>query len=638
MKRTLIACALCLVASAALAQNTLKKLDMWVVLESDGSAIVGEERVSSVGTQGTEGYIAFNHLEDMEVEGLEVTDETGTDYIFENEWNTERSRSAKAGRCGFNRTSEGVEICWGLGEAGERTYNIYYRLTNLVQAFDDYDGFCFSFYEAGSAPAQEFRMHIIYEGDSLTLENAAIWAFGFEGYKAIHKGFCEIVADGQMKKGEQVVILLQLQKGLLDPVSKVGGSFTETVKRKAMEGSDYNLADAGLEDADEDVNALPEEEDTDWGMVLGIGAVVGLVGFGVWAKKREDKKFLKEHAKTAALMDTTLSKKKLDDLPYYRNPPLDGNLLLSGLTLNTVSGMARVMTAIPKLKMKNDLRQLYEAFILRMIYKGNIQVVTEEVDGKVTKLFRISEPVEPKKKGKDLGDLMSDDSCKKFYEMDYNEAITYTTIASALQELHGFINDEGIEYQLHYLLYKAAGQDHLLQPKELENYMGHPIHQEKWRPLSIVFECLMSRMLNDEGASEDGVTQVIGFQRYLKDFSLVGERNLEETGLWKEYLVFATFYGIADQVREDMKKVAPDVARLEGLLQPAQILHEEVVPLTTSLYTTIRKAHSYQTEGERSAIEARERARERSRSSGGSGRSSYGGGGGHRGGGGSGFR
>ena len=87
-----------------------------------------------------------------------------------------------------------------------------------------------------------------------------------------------------------------------------------------------------------------------------------------------------------------------------------------------------------------------------------------------------------------------------------------------------------------------------------------------------------------------------------------------------------------------MKKVAPDVAKLEGLLQPVQLLHEDFLPLTTSLYSTIRIAHHFQTDRERDKIREEERRRERTRSSGGSGRSSYGGGGGHRGGGGSGFR
>ena len=641
MKKILTGCLLCLVASVAMAQHTLKKLDMWIVLQPDGSAIVGEERFSRIGDQGTEGYITFNDLGDMDVINLEVDDETGKEFILEEEWDTQRSRAEKAGRCGFNRTDKGVEICWGLGEPGERTYSIYYRLTNLVQSYDDFDGFNFSFYEAGNTPARELHIHIVHDSDSLTRDNTAIWAFGFNGYKAIHKGYCEIVADGPMKKGESVILLMQFKKGLFDPVSKVGGSFTETVKREAFEGSDYNLADAGLKDAKEEAieeaRALqaPEEEGTDWGLLIGIVAVVGIVGGAVWATNKDKKAFAKSHAKSIALINTAIGGKKYDELPYYRNLPLGGNLLLSGLTVNTVNALSEFLDSAPDLKVKFNLRLFYEALILRMIYKNLIQVVSSEENGELRKLFRISEPVEPEK-GTDLTESLSTDGWRKTTEMGTNEAIVSPVIKDAVAQHQGLINDAGIEYQLQSLLYAAAGEDHLLQPKELETYMED--NGEKWRPLSIVLDLLTERILNDESVAPDSVPQVVGFLRYLQDFSLVGERNLEETGLWKEYLVFASFYGIADQVRNDMKKVAPDVAKLEGLLQPVQLLHEDFLPLTTSLYSTIRIAHHFQTDMERDKIREEERRRERTRSSGGSGRSSYGGGGGHRGGGGSGFR
>jgi len=643
MKKILTGCLLCLATSVAMAQNTLKKLDMWVVLQPDGSAIVGEERYSRIGDEGTEGYITFNNLGDIEVINLAVDDETGTEYILEEEWDTQRSRAEKAGRCGFNRTDKGVEICWGIGEPGERTYNIYYRLTNLVQAYDDFDGFNFSFYEAGNTPAREMRLHIIYDKDSLTRDNTAIWAFGFHGYKAIHKGYCEIVVDGPMKKGESVIILMQFQKGLFEPVSKVDGSFTETVKREAFEGSDYNRADAGLKDAglkdSEEAAAqafqTPEEEGTDWGLLIGIVAIVGIVGGAIWATNKDKNAFKKRHAKTITLLNTVLGRKKYDELPYYRDLPVGGNLLLSGLTVNTVNALSEFVDSAPDLKVKFNLRLLYEALILRMIYKNQVQVISSEENGELRKLFRISEPVIPEK-GTDLTESLSTDSWRKTTEMGMNEAIVSPIIKDAIAQHQGLINDAGIEYQLQSLLYAAAGEDHLLQPKELETYMEN--NGETWRPLSIVLDLLTERILNDESVTPDSVPQVVGFLRYLKDFSLVGERNLEETGLWKEYLVFASFYGIADQVRNDMKKVAPDVAKLEGLLQPVQLLHEDFMPLTTSLYSTIRIAHHFQTERERDKILKEERKRERARSSGGSGRSSYGGGGGHRGGGGSGFR
>jgi uncharacterized membrane protein len=131
--------------------------------------------------------------------------------------------------------------------------------------------------------------------------------------------------------------------------------------------------------------------------------------------------------------------------------------------------------------------------------------------------------------------------------------------------------------------------------------------------------------------------QVVGFLHYLRDFSLVAERNIEETALWKEYLVYASFYGIADQVRKDMEKIAPDVVRLDDMLRPEEFIRE-FRPLTDELDEVVKMSYLYQTAQEADMIYERRRRLEYERSSGGSGRSSSGGGGGHSGGGGSGIR
>ena len=115
--------------------------------------------------------------------------------------------------------------------------------------------------------------------------------------------------------------------------------------------------------------------------------------------------------------------------------------------------------------------------------------------------------------------------------------------------------------------------------------------------------------------------------------------------LWKEYLVYASFYGIADQVRKDMKKVAPDTIKLDQLIPPHQVV-EDFKPITTALASTLYSARMYETAYEREQRRASYSSRDNdyssprsySSSSGSHGHSSYSGGGGHSGGGGSGFR
>ena len=54
-------------------------------------------------------------------------------------WNKDLSRSEKEGRCGIVETGNGYELCWGIGESGQRTYITSYTITGLVRGYPDAD-------------------------------------------------------------------------------------------------------------------------------------------------------------------------------------------------------------------------------------------------------------------------------------------------------------------------------------------------------------------------------------------------------------------------------------------------------------------------------------------------------------------
>ncbi|MCR4920819.1 MAG: DUF2207 domain-containing protein [Bacteroidaceae bacterium] len=616
----------------------MQRVDIQVVLCQDGSASVMEVRQVQVGDEGTEGFITFNNMGDIEVRDLQVYDENDSCYVVEDEWNVHRSRKQKRCRCGYNRTPQGVELCWGLGDAGNRTYEIHYTLTKLVKAYEDYDGFNHSFYEAANSPAQEARVEFCLENDSLTRANAAIWTFGYYGYKRLEDGVCEAATDEAMRDGDAIIVLLQLNKGVLNPTVRKEESFAETVKRTALEGSDYNLEDAGLEgNASYQFGSdiLPEEEKPDGVAITIVSVVVGIIVLAFAAAKRDERKKKQKRKLLTERFNQLMGGMGLDDLPYYRNLPINGNLLMSGATMNAVKTLARKGDSIEEIVVQFGLQQLYNAFILRMFYKNNIQLRHGEVNGRREKLFYINEPVDPGE-GDDVTKLLTIDNWSG-PELSRYDTMGISMQMNAKKQFKGYVNDAGIEYQLQKLLYESAGEDHLLQPNELKAHVvDNPL---AWRSLATILNLLTAKTIDEKNLRGEDVQQVVGFWRYLKDFSLVAERHIEETGLWREYLVFAAFYGIAEQVRKDMKKVAPDVARLNELVKPEDLIRD-IEPLADAIASTILFAHSYVTPEERKQIaKLRESSGSSySRSSGGSGRSSYSGGGGHSGGGGSGFR
>ena len=125
-------------------------------------------------------------------------------------------------------------------------------------------------------------------------------------------------------------------------------------------------------------------------------------------------------------------------------------------------------------------------------------------------------------------------------------------------------------------------------------------------------------MIDDSMMEE--AEQMGGLKKFLKEFSVIKEREPIEVNLWQEYLMYAQIFGIADEVASQFKKLYPEI-----------IQDMERVGYS---YNDVVFIHSISSDGIKSANSARAKAE--SYSSGGGGFSSGGGGGGSFGGGGGG--
>ena len=109
-------------ATSLFARPQLHRLDIRVVLSHNGDARITETRQMSIDSEGTECYIGLGVFDGSEVRDLTVTDETGLSYENVGRWDIDKSRRWKTGKCGIVAKHGGYELCWGLGDSGERTY------------------------------------------------------------------------------------------------------------------------------------------------------------------------------------------------------------------------------------------------------------------------------------------------------------------------------------------------------------------------------------------------------------------------------------------------------------------------------------------------------------------------------------
>jgi len=544
-----------LLGQAAFAANNVSDITVDVALYDDGSAHITQTWNCDF-SEGTEGYIPIENLGEMSISDFLVSDENGP-YTYIDNWNINAGFDEKAGKCGIVETDKGNELCWGITEYGQRRYAIEYKIDKLVGGYTDFDGFNFQFINPGMGTLPtDVTVHIVMQnGATLDASNCGIWAFGFKGQIEFQNGQVNAYTEKALSSDtESVIIMLQLNKGLISPTRTVNESF-ETVKAKAFEGSDYDSGTTSSSTPDSSSGDDSSPFDALLGLlVIGLPIVAIIVFFVV--RNRKLKKSIKALYTTAE---------------YFRETPLAGNIEAAYV-------------------LADDFQQadgdgnLIGATFLKLINAGCLEPLTERTVG--------------------------------FFGKE-KESIS-------LRLVHRPENSDLTVNMLYDLLELACGSDRILQERELEKYS-----QKNTEALTEIIDAAKqygstalaqmgcydsSKQAKPLGLSAQGkshLLSIMGFKKYLLEFSLIGERTIAESVIWQDYLTFATLLGIADKVIEQFEKVYP-------------------VPTQYS-----ENAHYYYFIAYRYRQASYDTA-QAARSSGGGGGSSFGGGGGFSGGGGGG--
>ena len=338
-------------ATTLFARPTLTRLDIRVLLSRNGDARITETRHMNIDSEGTECYIGIGTPEGSEIRDLTVTDETG--YEFENigSWDIDRSRSWKAGKCGIVMKHGGCELCWGLGDSGERTYITTYTYTNLVHAHSDYDAIRHVFLDEGVSPKpDEARLTIVaakefpdsvgeLQSIAFNEDNCGIWGFRFGGEIAFTKdGTIESWNTEPFGRSGAMYIMVRFNKGLFEPTIQESETF-EQKREQAFEGSDYYYTDDGY-------GGGSSIEDLFFGILFFLGMFVLPIVGGIWyfvyvwrARKKVNKNLL-----------------------WYRDIPLKGNLQAANDMLNAYKYFGA------------DYNNLLSACILKLINMGAISI------------------------------------------------------------------------------------------------------------------------------------------------------------------------------------------------------------------------------------------------------------------------
>lgn len=323
------------------------------------------------------------------------------------------------------------------------------------------------------------------------------------------------------------------------------------------------VLDRAMEGADFGPRGGDNQDDGSWVGMLSL--LLGAIGFVKACRKGSGHVSRWQKKKFLGVRESEVS--------WYRDVPMDGDLIAADYALSRL-GEDRKQNA------------LASAEILRMIYQGYLDV-RKDASGKIEITFADS------KYGKG--------------EMD------------------------SIGSDLWSMMLEASGDDRVLQDKEFSAWSRK--NKKRLYSWTEKMTLMGKKRFRENGWMQPAgtkttlegqlqVQRLVGFRKFLSDFTLTGQRETIEVHLWQDYLVYGALLGIADKVAKQLKDIDPvlfeqtvgyDYTTFDGALRSLNSLSRSI--------TSANRAYAASTYSGGSSW------------SGGGGHSSFGGGGGFSGGG-----
>ena len=543
-----------------------------------------------IGKQGTEIYIPISNLGKMTISDFKVSDESGLQYQLMPEWDVDASREQKSGKCGIvNVGNGGYELCWGLGSLDgastkEKLYTVSYKLSGLVKAYQDADGFNHMFVNPEISPTPD-SVSVTFHAPHIALDstNTKIWAFGYYGQIIFNlDGTFTASSTEPFAFKHSVIVMAGFNKGVFEiPIEENQelGLF-EDVKKRAFEGSAYEQAGPKPKDwvelsSEKICNFFGMDVGKNAGWIEGtiVWSVLGLIVIiFIYLKSLVIKPLV--YILSLKPLRVFLKRRKAEKkVEWFRAIPFNGSIASSQRVLNNFT-----------YKSKPSINNAVSAYMMRLFNNGYLTIVEDNGNNAISIVKGVIDKTER----------------------------TNTT-------------DTTIEQAILSILNHASGNDNILQPKELKSYMKK--NYTSASPL---------RQLTETAKITNTVEQdkLLGLKKFLKDFTLVGERNVGEVKLWNEYLVFATLFGMAKQVRKDFKQICPEYFQMSRAAD--MVLNNSVIVdslISNFSYGTSRALRRIERKEFWDSVNSYSGSSSGYSSSGGGGRSSYSGGGGYSGGG-----
>lgn len=289
--------------------NSINSISMDIAIDDNGNASVTEIWKCKT-SQGTEVYHPYYNLGNSEISNLTVS-ENGTKYTTLSTWNTSGTLSDKAYKCGINRLSNGVELCWGISTYGSHTYTIKYNISNFVSELSDSQMIYWTLipYDFSNSIG---NVYIKIHSNFNIPDSVGVWGYGnYGGTAYVYDGYIEMQSDGNLATDEYMTILVQFPLESFNCNNKLDYDFNHYL----------NMAEDGAKHYVDNSSYSSSNGSSFFNIIFGLFSfIISILPFAIIiiliaVKSNPESLDFGENGKKMPL-----------DLDYYRDIPCNGNL------------------------------------------------------------------------------------------------------------------------------------------------------------------------------------------------------------------------------------------------------------------------------------------------------------------------
>ena len=475
--------------------NSISSISMEIYVDENGNAKITETWKCNT-NQGTEVYHPYYNLGNSEIINFSVS-ENGKNYTSLNSWKTSGTLDSKAYKCGINRISNGVELCWGISEYGNHTYIASYEITNFVSTLTDSQMIYWTLipYDFSNTIG---NVYIKIYTDFYIPKDIDVWGYGnYGGTAYVYDGYIEMQSDGSLRKDEYMTILVKFPLNTFNTQNELKKDFNYY----------YELAQEGATTYKNESSYITSFLQLFSSIIIYILIILSIL---IIVMNKNSKVGVKKISK---------------DVPYFRDIPCE----------NDIYRIYYISYIYGLIKNKTDL---LGAVILSWLKKSLIRIEQKET-GVIFK--------------RDDTRIVLNETKPEAIE-NSKERLLFKMLLEASQD--GILENKEFEKwcKKSYSRILPWFDDIINAEKNKLIEKGLIVKKEKK-----ILKIFKTKQYVATQELQETAEQIAGLKRYLLDYTYIKERKAIEVHLFEDYLICAQILGIAKEVAKEFKDLYPEV-------------------------------------------------------------------------------